>query len=394
MGDSTVQGRLIVVHPGRLELTPAGRLVFVLGLPSAIGFLLVAELVLPLLGMSREERPEWLRFALVGVALAPGLLWILHPRVGRLRAVRWMLADPQPAARLDDIAIELNAPGNGTQRYEWELVRSLEPGSGWRESARLVGTAGTVLARVPEALVHPRSGWRRSQTLAEAVVTLRPDRYKLDHVTWAGIPDGFTLASATEQAATLATARRRRTAVFAAIAVLLPPLSGSDPGGDPGYSANASRRRRGVQTVTPADSGTESRSESPVTMTASFRRARATRKSSSGSRHTGAMSDGSSTIVEPVSSQVRIAGICASSTHGRNFCRSSTASISSSRRGQTMTLAAPSRARSTARRRSDVGGSPPAITADTIVFVSRITRRLRFPVTGWNAAVEPPAAPS
>ncbi|MBA3878039.1 MAG: hypothetical protein C0498_14175 [Anaerolinea sp.] len=212
----------VIVRPARAALSTAGRRLQLLAVPWAFGLLLGGEAVLPSLGVAAgPDRPLWVRFLLVAIAIAPAAVWIGHAWLGRIPSFRWLLEWPQPAARIDRDGIELVLAGEGARRFDWDIVASLQPGQRWRHPAELVGTDGTTLASVPESLVRPRPGWRSARTLAQAVVDLRPDRYALYSANWAGVADAFALRETVSVPFDIAAADRRRSAVVAAVCAVL-----------------------------------------------------------------------------------------------------------------------------------------------------------------------------
>jgi hypothetical protein len=193
-----------------------------LAVPWAFGLLLAGEAVLPSLGVAPgPDRPLWLRLLLVAIAITPAAVWIGHPWLGRIPSFRWLLEWPQPAARIDRGGIEFVFAGEGARRFEWDTVASLRPSERWRGPAELVGVEGTTLAYIPESLVHPRSGWRSSRTLAMEVVGARPDRYALSGTNWAGVPDAFALRGHPVGLLDVVAANRRRATVVIVVFALL-----------------------------------------------------------------------------------------------------------------------------------------------------------------------------
>jgi hypothetical protein len=140
--------------------------------------------------------------------------------IARHRVWRWMFAHPQPGATLDPEGIEFRAPNIGTERFEWDEIAGMEPSIWWLRSSWASGTPdlelkmqdGRVLLRVPATIyahVKPEgSGWRRTspRTLAEYIVTARPDRYVLIDTQPNGRHYWFELASAAADRATTAAA--------------------------------------------------------------------------------------------------------------------------------------------------------------------------------------------
>jgi len=74
----------------------------------------------------------------------------------------------------------------------------------------LIGVDGSVLTTIPENLVYLKVTWSAAPTLAEGVVTTRPDRYALTGARL-GRPDTFALkGSGFEPLDVGAVARQRR----------------------------------------------------------------------------------------------------------------------------------------------------------------------------------------
>lgn len=124
-----------------------------------------------------DDQPLVVRIFVVAVALAPGLICVACPWLPRVPGIRRLLADPQPEATLDPDGIRLVLPSRPVQRFQWSEVASLAPSNDLRGSSSLLAPGGNVLATVPSYLVAPGGPGPRS--LAEAVVSVRPDRYVL-----------------------------------------------------------------------------------------------------------------------------------------------------------------------------------------------------------------------
>lgn len=218
--EQQVTGEALWVKPLRPTLTRSGRLLGLLALPWALGFLLAAGPLLAVLGISLgPQSPLLLRVIVLAVGLIPAVIWMGHRWLGRAPGFRWLLESPQPFASLDSQGIALTLPGDGTRRLEWDQIAALVPRR-WRERARLVGVEGSTLAVIPDGLVHPQTGQGSGRTLAQLIVDERPDRFALSHADWAGRPDAFSTRDAVGHF-DVRLAARRRTAVLAGFAVVL-----------------------------------------------------------------------------------------------------------------------------------------------------------------------------
>lgn len=214
-------GEVLRVKPPRPTLTRSGRLLGLLALPWALGFLLAAGPLLATLGYSLgPQSPILLRVMVLAIGLTPAVIWMGHPWLGRAPGFRWLLESPQPFASLDSQGIALTLPGDGTRRVEWEHVASLVPRRPWRERARLVGVDGSTLVVIPDSLIHPKTAQGSSRTLAQLIVDVRPDRFALSDADWTGRPDAFSLRDAVGHF-DVRLAVRRRTAVSAGLVLVL-----------------------------------------------------------------------------------------------------------------------------------------------------------------------------
>jgi len=146
-------------------------------LPWALFVLFGTYRVLEWLGYPPTEQPLVFRIFLVAVALAPGLIYIACPWLARLPGMRRLLADPQPEATLDAEGIRPVLPSRPVRHFQWSEVASLAPSNDLRGTSSLLAPGGEVLATVPSYLVAP--GGPGPGSLAEAVVSVRPDRYVL-----------------------------------------------------------------------------------------------------------------------------------------------------------------------------------------------------------------------
>jgi hypothetical protein len=76
--------------------------------------------------------PQALSASLLVIAVAPLIVLLASPVLGRLPGLRWVLATPQPLATLDHQGIELALPGLGTRRFGWPEIDHLELHKTWR----------------------------------------------------------------------------------------------------------------------------------------------------------------------------------------------------------------------------------------------------------------------
>jgi hypothetical protein len=212
----------IVIRPSRPTPSRRTTLLGWLGLPWLIAVLFGTDAVLELIGLPPGERPLPLGMLLVASALVPIALYVASPWLGRLPAMGWMLAKPQPKAVLDAEGIRLTLPERTDQDVAWSSVAALQPANSLRRTSALVGSEGQLLATVPWALAHPRGPGLVSRSLARQVVDIRPDRFALTGTDWAGMADGFTLREAAAPAPSAGdSVRRQRLLVGGLIAVTL-----------------------------------------------------------------------------------------------------------------------------------------------------------------------------
>ena len=168
------------------------------------------------------NQPWGFRFATLLIAGAPFLVWATSGWLGRRRGFRWLLAWPQPLATLSTDGMELALPSMGVRRFDWDEVASLVPNRDWRRyepPAELRGPDGSLLARIPQSLLYPKTGWRKALTLAEWVVKARPDRYVISGDNGWGRGDAFDLRDRIAAPAALRAGKRRRDLLFGALFV-------------------------------------------------------------------------------------------------------------------------------------------------------------------------------
>jgi len=188
--------------------------------PWGICCVLVADRVLGAFGYTLKTQPEGWRLLLLIVAFAPIWIWIGSPWLGRIHGFRWLLVRPQPGGTVDRDGIELRLTGDRVVRVSWDDVDLLRRRESWRESwGELVGRDGSVLARVPEYLIHLKPTWREAPTLAEAVVSTRPDLFVLTDSRWRLGGATFARPGPDIRAVDQATLRRQRRRVVWAVMV-------------------------------------------------------------------------------------------------------------------------------------------------------------------------------
>lgn len=215
-----MQEDVIVVRANGVILSTAGRLVAVFAFPWCIGILLAASAAI---GDTRPALPMWLRLATIAVALAPVLAWWFSAWLARLPGFGWLLEWPQPRATLSQAGIELDLPRQMGLRFTWDEVTALAVSRNWRRrygQGELRGQDGRSLAWLPAKLVYPKGGWWQSNTLAETIVLVRPDRYALVSADWSGRPDSVALRTSGAELSLSAT-KRRRSVLLASLMVLL-----------------------------------------------------------------------------------------------------------------------------------------------------------------------------
>jgi hypothetical protein len=165
-----------------------------LALPWLFGVILVGDAIATALGFPLTERPA-VRGILGGVAVAPGVVVVAYPWLGRVPGFRWLVHPIHPRAKLDQRGIELSLPGLGVRFFPWEAVERLVVREGWTTAGTLIGTDGSRLASVPLSLLKFQDSWRSrwAETLASRVVAVRPDRYAISGASASGLPHEFAL---------------------------------------------------------------------------------------------------------------------------------------------------------------------------------------------------------
>ena len=210
----------ITLQPRQSLRTTAGKALPWLIVPWGIGCVLVSDRLLGALGYTLKTQPEGARLFLLIVAFAPIWLWIATPWLGRIAGFRWLLVWPQPGGSVDHDGIELRMADDHIVRVSWDDVDRLRLRSSWRESwGELVGRDGSVLVRVPDYLIHLKPTWREAPTLAEVVVSTRPDLFVLTASPWRLGGDTFARPGPDARAVDGADFRRRRRRVVWAVMV-------------------------------------------------------------------------------------------------------------------------------------------------------------------------------
>ena len=208
----------MIIRARPIEISRAARLLGWLAIPWALVVLIGGEAVLDRLGLYPE--PLVLRLTLVFVALTPGALAVASPWLGRLPTMGWLLASPQPEARLDFDGFTLILPDREPVRFKWSEITAMQPANDWGRSAHLLGNDGAVLATIPNALAYPR-GWSWvSRSLAQEVVAAQPDRYVVTGTNVAGVVDRFALRDADRPISDIDPARRQALALSVIFALL------------------------------------------------------------------------------------------------------------------------------------------------------------------------------
>lgn len=209
----------VTIRPIKPELTRAGQWLQFLSLPWALAGLLIPGYLLSALGFYPD--PAWLRLVVVVVAMTPVVIAALYPWLRWLPGLGWLYESIQPRARLDGSGIELSLPGRGIVHFPWEDVAGLVARAETVLSGNLLGTDGSVLAKVPRSLLYFQDSWLGSvQTLASRVVEARPDRYAISGARSANLPDEFALVEMAKDFDVEAVERRRERDLFLVVVVL------------------------------------------------------------------------------------------------------------------------------------------------------------------------------
>jgi hypothetical protein len=162
---------------------------------------------------------------MISVGVAPAALYLLIPRLGKASRFAWLAARPQPGAVLGSTGIELNLPGIGTRSFRWDEVGSMSMEHRLQSFGELRDADGQTLVTIPESLIYPRGPhwWDDGDTLAQAVVNTRPDRYELTGPkSLVGRPGEFDLIG--RRTALDVPAWRRRQHLFLGVLLLISML--------------------------------------------------------------------------------------------------------------------------------------------------------------------------
>lgn len=166
------------------------------------------------------EGPLALRLVIVAVALAPGAMAATSEWLGRVSALSWLLAWPQPEARLDLDGMTLILPDTEQVRFDWSDITGMQPANDFQRSTHLLGADGRVIATIPYELAVPRV-WRGiSRSLAQEVTEARPDRYVVTGRNVLGIPERLALRDAESASADVEPGRRPAIVLGAFFALL------------------------------------------------------------------------------------------------------------------------------------------------------------------------------
>jgi hypothetical protein len=215
---SEQQAMPVVIRASPLAISQATGWIGWLALPWAFAVLFGGSALIDRLGLGTDT-PLALRLSLVVVALTPGAVRVTSPWLGRLPGMRWLLASPQPEARLDIDHLTLILPDREPVRFDWSEITGMQPANDFRRSAHLLGSGGAVLATIPYELAHPRR-WRTSRSFAQEVVEARPDRYVVTGTNVVGVADRIALRE-TASAISDIDPVRRQAIVFTVLVALL-----------------------------------------------------------------------------------------------------------------------------------------------------------------------------
>lgn len=215
---------MTIVRPASPAYTRARLWLGYLCMPFCIAFLLIADSLLTDVGLPPGERPGIVRAAMVTFALVPLALVVASPALRRVPGFGWMFLSPQPLAVIRPEGMELHLPESGIRTYGWDEIGSLKVVvEGWRYWGELRAPDGALIEKVPDTLIHPKTGWFTASTLAESIVQARPNRYALtDMPAWTlRRPDGFDLRSRVGDGLDLPRWRRRSRLSFIGLLALI-----------------------------------------------------------------------------------------------------------------------------------------------------------------------------
>jgi len=182
----------VVIKPRVPALSRAGRNLAV----AAIPWFFASLLVLYATGLAGPNAPQAVRMLSVFVTVAPIGVFFCHQWLGRVAGFRWLHHRTQPQLVLGSGGLELQLPGSGRRRFSWDEVVGLRTRPD--RAADLLGRDGVALAKVPENMLLAGGTRWHSESIASAVVRMRPDRYRLSGANWAGVPNEFALRAAHE----------------------------------------------------------------------------------------------------------------------------------------------------------------------------------------------------
>jgi hypothetical protein len=162
-----------LIRADSVELTRVGKLLGIVVLPWALGWLLLSDALLTAIGLSNDVRPGWLKLIWLSVALLPLGIAILSG-LAPGRPITRLFAGPPPWVRISEQGIEVwSRPGRA---YRWdEIERLTKVGGLWH----LSGVDGAPIAEIPESLAYPRPGWTDARSLAERIVDSKPELFQL-----------------------------------------------------------------------------------------------------------------------------------------------------------------------------------------------------------------------
>jgi hypothetical protein len=205
----------VVVRPRRPMFTPIGTWLVRLCLPWLLVSALAMDAALTAMGLPSADRPLALRLSIVVVAIAPVAVALFSPMLVRLPGFDWLFLRPQPLAVVDQTGLALRLPRIGERRFGWAEIGSLRFKGAWNGGSELRSTAGQLLAKVPDEIVHPKVNWFSGDTLAESVVRARPDRFALaPDRALLGRPASFDLRERIGSGVDLVEWKRRRDSVL------------------------------------------------------------------------------------------------------------------------------------------------------------------------------------
>jgi hypothetical protein len=175
--DTKIQETLMddgqLIRARSVEHTRVGKLLDIVVLPWALGWLLLSDALLSQIGLSNDVRPGWLKLIWLSVALVPLGVAILSGLAPGRPIIR-LFAEPAPWVRISQRGIEVwRRPG---RPYRWDEIECLTRVGGLWE---LSGVDGTLIAEIPESLTYPSPGWTDARSLAERIVDYKPELFQL-----------------------------------------------------------------------------------------------------------------------------------------------------------------------------------------------------------------------